>query len=389
MARGKKNVVDFEELQRERQGRMRRRRVFRLIKLMLLVIAVLLMLGAIDYVANYDFGVGIGDTFASFGGPGYPVPVPGGLIRDVRGMGSNLVVLNDTNVQVYNRSGRLLSNFQHLSDRTAVLTSRDRMLVYEYGGRRVSIHSASRELQVHVVEDMVLGAALGAGGEYAIITSPRTHIAQVEVFNSRFESMIRWGSPQHVRGVAISPRGDMMVADVVDSFGGVLGAELVFIRFGMREELLRVRLEGELVVHLSFISDNRIAVLTDRAYRVFDNSGRMVGQYRLPAGMPLTAFQSDGDRMLVLCGAREARVRELILLDSSARRTASAEIPGRVRSMALAGRNVWVLTDAGLMRYNLSLDYIETAEGAGIQRIQYVDGRLYYFTRYEIRILEG
>ena len=390
-------VLNIEELQREQRDRLegerrsrgRKRRMSGLMKLVILVLVVLLLIGAIDYISHYDLSTRVGNAFVSFGGPGYPVPVPGGLIRDVQAIGPNLAVLNDTNLHIYNRGGRQVANIQHLTERSAALTSRDRALVYDFGGRRVSLHSLGRELHVHTIEDMVLGAALGEGGEYAIITSPRNFIAQVEVFNSRSQSMMTWGSRQHVRGAAISPRGDMLVADCVDSFGGVLGTELVFLRFDREEELLRVRLEGELVVWMSFISYNRIAVLTDRAYRVFDNQGRAVGVYAFAEGEPLMAFQSGGERMLLLCGARESHDRELVLLDSTARRAASVTVQGRVLDIALGSRNIWLLTDSALIRYNIALENPETLESAGMQRIKYVDGRLYYFTRYEIRILEA
>jgi hypothetical protein len=46
-----------------------------------------------------------------------------------------------------------------------------------------------------------------------------------------------------------------------------------------------------------------------------------------------------------------------------------------------------VLTDAGILRYNTDLELLSTAGLYNLQRIQYVDGALYYFTQEEIRLL--
>ena len=165
--------------------------------------------------------------------------------------------------------------------------------------------------------------------------------------------------------------------------------ELYFLRFDMEQPAAQVSLEGELVVWLSYISPDRLAVLTDRAYRVYDNSGRQQGIYVLPENAPLMSFTSDGNRMLLLCGMREARERELILLDSGARRTASAMIPGRVVDKTLAGREVWLVTDGVATIYNLSLEYVGTLDEPNVTRIEYVDGRIYYFTQNQISVLEG
>ena len=378
-------IVKIETLRRARRRKLRLRQFL----LFSGIVAVLLcVLYLSDFLLNFDLSARVSDTFRSYGGPGFPVPAPGGIIRNVYPMGQNLAVLNDTNLIVYNRRGRVITNIQQMTGNSMAITSRDRILTYEYGGRRVQIHSTGRELFTHSFEDMVLGAALGEGGEYAIVTSPRNFIAAVAAYNSRHAMMMQWfSSDQYVLGAAVAPRGDMMAIACIDSDGGVLKSDLYFLRFGMESPAAEVSLEGELVVWLSFISPDRLAVLTDRSYRVYDSVGRSQGVYPLPDA--LMSFESDGERMLLLCGAREARERQLILLDWQARETASAMIPGRVTDMAIAGRGIWLVIDEAAARYDLSLEHTGVLDEPHIRHVEYAAGRIYYFTNDMIFVLEG
>ena len=365
--------------------------MFRRLRQMLLLVGVafLVLIGVYlsEMILRNDMTTNVGDFISSFGGDGYPIPLPGGVIRDVNPMGSNLTVLNDTNLYIYSKNGKQLQNVQQMTDKTIVHTSGNRALAYDYGAKTVSIHSGGRMLQKHELDETVLGADLGEGGEYAIITSPRHYIACVTAYNDKFMPMMHWYSPeQFVLGVSVAPRGNMMVVAAIDGEDGVLESELHFLRFGQEKEVAIVSIEDELVTWLDFHTENRLAVLTEKAFRLYDQNGRQTAIYTLPQDSSLVMFESNGDRTLIVCGTHGTREFMLIMLDAQGREVATTKFEGRLIDLALANRDSYLLTDKGILHYNTMLEQRSLGEAHGTQRIIWVENRLYCLTADEIAI---
>ena len=381
-----RRAVDFIALRKKRLMWRRTRQMLLIIGITLLVLTGVYLS---EMILQHNMTTSINDIIGTFGGEGYPIPLPGGVIRDVKQMGSNVAVLNDTNLYIYSKNGKQLQNVQRMTDKTILITSTNRALAYDYGARTLSIHSSGRTLHTHEFDETVLGADLGEGGEYAVVTSPRHYIAKVSAYNRDFAPMMHWYSPdQFVLGVTVSPRGNMMVVATVDGEGGVLESDLYFLRFGQEQASARIVIGDELVTWLDFHNENRLAVLTEKSYRLYDQTGTETAIYTLPVESPLAMFDSNGDRTIFICGTKEAREFTMIMLDAQGREIASAKTEGRLIDLALANRELYVLTDKGILHYNSSLEQRSVTEVIGAQRIMWSDNRLYCLTADEIGIYE-
>jgi hypothetical protein len=122
-------------------------------------------------------------------------------------MGRNLALRNDTTLYIYSPKGKQLLSVQQLTEKSVAVAAKKRVLTYDYGGKKLAVHSAGKTLMTHQFEDMVLGADLGEGGEYAVITSPSHYISKVSAYNSSFQRCSTVFAGSFVRATRWRPMG--------------------------------------------------------------------------------------------------------------------------------------------------------------------------------------
>lgn len=378
-------AVDFEKIRKRRQ----RATVF---KRLLILSGVIILVGMAMFLNNIlveeSVTTRFSDIIDSMGGSGYPIPVPGGLIRDVKSMGNNLAVLNDTSLYIYSPKGKTISNIQKMNDQSVVVTSSSRVLAFAIGNKTFAVHSRSKELFSKTLEYGVMTGDLNERGDFAIVAPVKQFSSKVTVYNKRFDEIYYWSTPEYVTHVSLSPKGDMMAVCALRGQGGVLESLVYLFRFSEDKEQATVALTlpEQLVLELKFEEDDRVRLLTDRRYLVLDNKGREKYSYDF-AGTQILGAEFSDRRTLLHIHERDGKAQRLVLLDASLLEKASLEIDKTVLDIALSKDTAYVLTQDGVMAYDLNFEEKFMFSQQNISEIQYTGGRLYYLTPEEICVL--
>ena len=377
-------ATDFDKLRRKRRrGRLIRR----------IAVLVAVLLGALIVLSLNDMLVDVGvlhyinDFFADFGGDGYPIPAPGGTLRDAKSLGANIAILNDTNLFIYNKRGKELQGVQRMNDGTILLTAGGRALTYDVGSARFRLFSRSNILLEGESEYAITSAALGRKGNYAIVTSHKQFTAQATVFDPAFELEFQWSSNELVAGLALSPDGDSMAAGCVGAQGGVLCSTVLLFSFDRQNEIARLEFMDELLLHLEYVSDKKVGVLTDRGYHIMDDTGKLAAS-RSFGGERLVESRFEGGAALLLCENPESRTQTIILLDKNGAELGVLRTGIRVRDMQLGAREVYLLTEEGIAVYDMELSHKQTVEAGGVMRILLAADTLYCLTPEQIYIVD-
>jgi len=378
------NQVDFDKLRKKRQRAVT-------IKRLVIVAAVAALMGFAVLLNSFLIEAGVtvrlSDMVESFGGSGYPVPVPGGIIRDVKSMGDDLAVLNDTNLLVYNNKGKVITNLQQMGDSTMLLTSSERLFTYDVGAKRYSIHSRSKPLLEKQSESSLQGGAMNERGDYALISSTAQYASQVLVFDSRFNQIYEWLTSDLVAFVSLSPKGGRMAAVSISTRGGEVYSVLNLFDFSMDTALRRVEIPGEMAAGVQYLEDGRISLISNKQYRIYTSEGVQENAFSLE-DRRVVAVERRGKETLLLLQSEDKKSWDLVLLDTSCTSLASLRLNQRVRDMALGGKQVYVLTDTGITAYSKSFEEKGGLQGRGIVQIHYVKNKLYYLNKEEINTLE-
>jgi len=378
--------MDFEKIRKAR-----RRGIFlrRLVILAAIMIGIFSIMSLNNLLVHWQFPTLANNFLQGFGGPGFPLQAPGGTLRDVKALGSDIVVLNDSNLHLYNRRGRELLNIQRISENTILLTTGNRMLTYSNGSPAFQIHFQNRLIFEAEHDNPIISAALGARGNYALVSSTMQFTSQVTVFTERFEQYFQWSSSELVAMVALNARGTEMAAGSIGASGGQFLSTVFLFAFDNTEVVRRLELPGELILDLEYLSNDRIGIITDKGLRIMDaGTGMLINSYDISAGRIALARMS-GEYILLLNENPEYRAQTVILLSAMGVELGRSEPETPVRDMQVGGGRVYVLTSGGVLRYGNGMNLTGEAQQTGIQRILLAGNALYYFTGDEIRVMDS
>ena len=377
--------MDFQKLRKRR-----RRGIFlrRLLILAAIIGAGFALISLNNLLVRWQFPTMIVNFAQGFGGPGFPIRAPGGVLRDVTALGSDIAVLNDTSLHVYNRNGRERLGMQRISESTIMLSSGNRMLTYTFLGTDFAIHFQNRIVLEGQHAQPIRTAALGERGNYALVSSTWQFTSQVMVFDDRFDHPFSWGTSELVSIVALNPRGTQMAAGSVGARGGqLLSTVFLLDLFGAEEASARLELTGELILGLEYLSDTHIGIITDRGLRVMSAAnGRLVNSYDITSGQ-LSLSRMSGGRILLLNEDPQYRAQTVILFGARGEELGRTSPQSAVRDIQVGSTGVYVLTAQGVARYDHTMNRTGKAEQTGILRILLAANTLYYFTDEEIGVL--
>ena len=376
------NHVDFQKVRKRRQ---RVQTVKRLVALGIVLAFIAGIISLNRFLINAGVTIRLSDFVESFGGAGYPIPVPGGIIQDVKSLGNDIAVINDTNLYVYSKNGKTMLSYQHMSDQTLVETNADRILIYNAGGRNYAILSKSKILLSNGGDYSILGGDLNGQGAFALITASEQSASRVIVFDQKFNEMFELRSENLVSGVSISPKGTRMAAIGVDTVGGEVCTLVWLYDFNVEKGLVKLELAGETPLDVQYLEDGRFSVLTNRQYRLFSSEGIQECSYSFSGDRVLAIERNGKQALLQLEGTGGSR---LVLLDGSCAAQASVVLQDKVRDIAFGSSNIYVLSDTGITTYGTGLEPKSTFEMRGISQIHAVKDTLYYFDKEEIHILQ-
>lgn len=375
-------AIDFGKVRKRRQRLTTLKRLFILAGVMLLAGGILL---ANRILVEESLTTTLSDYAESFGGDGFPVDLPGGVVRGVGNLGKNLTVLNDTNLYIYSPKGKIVKNVQKMTEAGVGIASDSRLLTFSVGDKDFTVHSLSRELYSGSLEYGILCGDLNGRGDFALVSQVKQFASKTIVYNKYFEEIYSWSSPEYVTNIALSPNGDMMAASCVGGSGGVLESMVYLFRFNEEIEQAEavLKLSGNLTLDVQFPESDRVAVLTDKQYLILDSLGKKIHGYDFDERQ-IIAMERLERQTLLLLKAADGKKYELVLLDANLAAKASLEGSGEIRDMVLGKDSVYVLSSAGIGVYDMELKLKSKLNKRNVSDIHLVGSRIYYLTLNEI-----
>ena len=380
------NAVDFDKIRKRRQRMVT-------LKRLLILAGTMILAGAVIFVYNVlveeSATTGLMDYFESRGGAGFPVDLPGGVIRGVASIGENLAVLNDTNLIIYNKNGKIIQSIQRMTEHSIVAASASRVLAFSVGGRGFSVHSISREMFTGTLEQGILCGDMNPDGDFAVVAPVQHFASRVTVYDRQFRQIYSWSSPEFITHVSLSPRGNMMAVGCVrGGDGGVMESLIYLFRFAEDREKadIALTLEDSLCLGLDFLENDRVALLTDTQYMILDQHGDVMETYDFESRR-LLARELYGRQALLLFERRDRNETELVLLDEHLREAAVMATDEKIFDMALGRDVIYLLTEDGITGYNHGMEQVSEYERQGISMIHLAGTRLYYLTYNQICVL--
>ncbi len=260
-----------------------------------------------------------------------------------------LTVVNPSNISVFTATGRktLQSTSQFSSPCTK--SSEKYFIIYDTAGNTFSVYNSFARIYTETLDHPVTGAAFAEDGTMAVITKDISHKSLVHVYNKNFKKTFTVPSDKYAFSVAMNSDYDRFAISYYDIGNGSGRTDIIVRRLSDMEELEEISIDGEFLLDLGFLSDERFAVITDRAIRIYDKYFEELDAYEYDNGV-VSGFgvSEHGAAVSYTLNSKNSA----IVFDKSGNLLYNESINDNVKDIGVFEEYVFLRTDSGIMRIN-------------------------------------
>jgi hypothetical protein len=307
---------------RHQKRKLRKRRLVSLILLLLFAALVFLNWGAL---APATLTETVQNFLSGFGKSKYPVDFGEGSMKSAVPVGSNIGILTDTSFLIYSQNGDKLSVRSHgFNDPTAV-SGGSKALIYDRGGKQFRVEARFSEPFVSTVSYDITTAAMGDGGNFAIVTEADNYLSELTVYDNSYKNVFKWDSSQgRILAATLSPDGKMLAAVVIGAREGSMFSDIYIFNLNSRTPVAIKKYNGELLYSIRFKDNKRIAAVGDEEAVFLYASGEQKSVYSY-ASKELEC-SSNGDGPVVLAFKKSSAQSTIMSLDGEGKLIGTADI---------------------------------------------------------------
>ena len=311
--------------------------------------------------------------------------------NDFIALGDGMVLGTEGGLYYYDLSGTQESMVQSTVASPKLIANRELAVCYSMGSSYLAlINERGERLMDTTLGGMLLDVDLSRDGYLCYNLTEEGYKTVATVLSRSHEPMYRYrSSTQYLNACAVSDGGTYLAVAGLTEENSSFTSTLSILRTD--EEIIagtdqsqsakhRASLGNGVVYEMSFLSKNRLCVITQDSLMVFDTECNLIAEQRFDTSyLRGYAISESGFAALLLGQGVTGDRYELRTVDKNGEMIGSLELTETVRSMDAGGRYVAVLTDSALQVYRDRLaDYRSTTEiGASISRRSTVSNSRY------------
>ncbi len=350
----------MDEMEREEQA-PRKRGFLKWLLFLLILVAVL----AVAVLAAYRDGTGFDALrryFAygkSSGGEGKGViSYDASSNNRFAVLGSSLVVLSDTELQVLDGSGTVTESVSVAMSAPAISVGSSCAVAYDVGGRELYVVDA-KGVRLHLTaeeDEPFIAATLNGKDWLAVVSEKKKYKGSVSVYNDQMNEVFDFDSSERfVTDAYVSDDCRSMAAVTLGQESSVFVSNVVIYALDAQEPKANYSVQNGLEVAIRQIGDALVTV-SDTCLTAGSFSGNVTQTYSY-AGEYLREYSLDGDgyAVLLLNRYQSGSVGRLVTVDAKGEQMAQLDVQSEILSVSAAGRYIAVLYADRLAIYNPDL----------------------------------
>jgi len=331
---------------------------FRIVVMVVVVLVIGFILMSVTEVTLARVAETIHTALANMGGTGgFPIDVSGKNVLESKGQGRNTVVLTDTGVLSYNSAGKEIYNRQHSFSNPALEVSGGRALIFDRGGKEISMETSGKTLFKRKFENNILNAAISENGNYAVVTESAGYEAAMYVYDrDNAPTPFTWFSyDNYVVALGISPDGKKAaVAGIRAEEGDIISTVFVF-DFTQKNPIAQFDYPDTIFVSVRFKDNSTICAVGDNLCSLIDihDSSKKHRDYSY-GDAQLYSFDNTaaGGTVLYISGYQDFKPGQIILLGNDGEQKAEINLPEKANRLALGSKGeIIALTNSVVTRY--------------------------------------
>ena len=262
-------------------------------KLIIKIAIVLLVLGAVVTVYVFrksPFIVSIRDFFSDgFSGykkgDGYPADLPGGTMVEIDNMGNDVLLLTDTDLTFYNNSGAAYRQVKHGKTVPRMSANKNMAVVYDVGGKGVSVESKSKTVFSKSMEHNIIIADISQNDLIAVVTESSKYFSELSVYDAVSGEIVfqLMTSEETICDVGFSADGSKIGVSLIKTIEGELVSTVSVFNLKSDVPLFKTAFVDQLIFNVNFMQNDYVVATGDFAVSFIDASGQIVNEHSFNA----------------------------------------------------------------------------------------------------------
>ncbi len=342
--------------------------VWFLIKLMAVVLFLVIFVSIWTGVTGW----GVGDLFShsvqtvkdwsamSGKGDSFPITLSGSLSSKQEKLAGGLAVLTDTSLTIYSKNGHTARTQAHYMASPALAAESNYALVYDIGGDRWRLETATETLCTGEAEFDILSAAVSRSGYFALVCAGDKFHSNVSVYNTSGKKIFGWNCANYyITSAALSSSGKRLTICGLNAEGGLLKSAVYVFDVENEKQISLTTFTDELLLDVGYLKSGMAIVVGEQSIITVSKDGETVET--AASGNKVTAYDFDYGSGLVYCTSpvEGSSITTITALDTEGRQRFSSEVSCNVTDIAISSDYVCLLSQGFGVAYTIGGKQIE------------------------------
>ncbi len=251
-----------------------------------------------------------------------------------------LCVISPESLSSYKFSGTNIFSEPVLLRSPTLVHSKSRFIAYDLGGLNYYVGTSKKLLHSGQSSSKILNINLNESGDFAILTDDPNCKTLVTVYNKNFKTTFKFrSSEKYVFDAAVSPNGKSAAMLMYSAKNGAFETSLSLCKTNEIKFHTTVSLDSASPLKVSYLSNNKILVITDKGVSVYDDAGKLLSQTTFN-GLPLKAYAGISEKNIVflLDDYKSGGNSKILLLDEDGKFVAEHKFNTDIYSISSKGK---------------------------------------------------
>lgn len=348
-----KRLTEFEKIKRQRIRKRMRKNIFYMLILFLILFFVYFF-----YRNNYYNKIannvrGIFKVLKK--GSGYPVRLNMTDIKDKSKMGSEILILDEDIISIFNKYGYKTLYKKHNLNDPRVISNNDRSIVFEHLDKKFKVYSKTQEIAKKELDNLIYNIELSDDNKIGIIKGSNRFVSSLEIWNNDYKPIFKWNSSdKYIMNMSFSKNNKNFVISSLAVDGVNYISTISFFNINNDKKISEINLNDEMIISLKYKNNNVCAIGTRGAYLI-NQKGKIINKYSYE-DKSIKAFDNDFSKnvILIVDNYNLNESDSLILLNDKLEKKDEKNIEGKIKDISSNKKNVYILTEENIFEFNLS-----------------------------------
>lgn len=284
----------------------------------------------------------------------FPLSIEGGASYQIKVLGDDIVLVDDSHIFVHKRNGKLIFSEQHTFAKPIVTTGNKKALLYDLGGKSFGLYSKYKNIYSKFIDEPIFLARLGSNDYAAVVTKSDKYPSVLMVYDANGKNIFNYRSVSRIIDVTFNKDNSGCYITTVGVSGGPIVSKMLYYRFdsidydehGSPKPVWETDNLETLALSVRLFGNDNIIVFGDTVCAYYDTNGNFINSYEYER--KLVDYDSSGSIAAMIFVNEERRSSDIVIIDCEDETVNEKSLDEEVLNIQVSGDNVYMHTRYGI-----------------------------------------